>query len=158
MAGRSAPNAYPAERDCARRASRCSGVPHSRRCVLRLRVVEYLERAAWDIERQAPLVSSGRIFRPLGPFPPRRALSSKIYVAERGRSIEAVCTGWGHSPPYTREAPNGGLGRKATKHARTLFDRFWLQAADRHIANSVGFTFSSGHSAADLADAPLPPP
>ncbi len=85
--------------------------PHSRRCVLRLRVVEYLERAAWDIERQAPLVSSGRIFRPLGPFPPRRALSSKIYVAERGRSIEAVCAGWGHSPSYTREAPNGGLGR-----------------------------------------------
>ncbi len=36
-------------------------------------------------------------------------------------------------------------GRIATKHARSLHYRFWLQAAERLAANYVGFTPSTGN-------------
>ncbi len=67
-------------------------------------------------------------------------------------------TASGHNQAHTIEARFVRFGRKATKHVRTLFDRFWLQAEVPIAAIFVGFTFSSGHSDADLADAPLPPP
>ncbi len=47
--------------------------------------------------------------------------------------------------------PNFRFGRKATKHIRTLFDRFWLQAADWLTVNYVGFTPSTGLSGFGVA-------
>ncbi len=44
----------------------------------------------------------------------------------------------GHEGPYTTEALSVRFGRKATKHVRTLFDRFWLFATILRIANYVG--------------------
>ncbi len=41
-------------------------------------------------------------------------------------------------------------GRKAIKHVRTLFDRFWLQAAVRRIVIYVRLTSSSGKSDAEF--------
>ncbi len=52
----------------------------------------------------------------------------------------------GYEWPYITESPNVRYGRKATKHVRTLFDRFWLQAAVRPIVIYFGFTSSSGNS------------
>ncbi len=51
----------------------------------------------------------------------------------------------GHTWRYKIKAPIFRLGRKATKHVRTQFDRFWLQAAVRLAANYVGFTPSTGN-------------
>ncbi len=56
----------------------------------------------------------------------------------------------GHFRAHTSAVPNFRLGRKATKHVRTLFDRFWLQAEIRMAAFYVGLTSSSGHSAAEF--------
>ena len=43
-------------------------------------------------------------------------------------------------------------GRKATKHVRTLFDRFWLFATDWRIVIYVGLTPSSGKSTSRRSD------
>ncbi len=50
----------------------------------------------------------------------------------------------GHGRVFTPRLRFVRLGRKATKHVRTLFDRFWLQAAVRRIANSFRFGMNSG--------------
>ncbi len=42
------------------------------------------------------------------------------------------------------------FGRKAIKRDRSQNFCLWLQAAVRHIANSVGFTSSSGHLDAEF--------
>ncbi len=55
-------------------------------------------------------------------------------------------SGLGHERVDTIGALNFCFGRKATKHVRTLLDRFWLQAEIRIAAIYVGFTSSSGHS------------
>ncbi len=55
-------------------------------------------------------------------------------------------TASGYNRAHTTEARFVRLGRKATKHVRTLFDRFWLQAAVRRIVIYFGFTSSSGNS------------
>ncbi len=56
----------------------------------------------------------------------------------------------GHGQNCTTEARYVRFGRKATKHVRTLFDRFWLQAADRRIVIYVRLTSSSGNSDAEF--------
>ncbi len=56
----------------------------------------------------------------------------------------------GHGWDLTTKLRFVGFGRKATKHVRTLFDRFWLQAAVRRIAIYICFRSSSGHSDAEF--------
>ncbi len=51
---------------------------------------------------------------------------------------------------YMTDAPYFRCGRKATKHVRTPFFCFWLQAADRHIVIYVGFTSNFGSSDAEF--------
>ncbi len=55
-----------------------------------------------------------------------------------------------HDRAYTGQARIFRFGRKATKHVRTLLDRFWLKAAVRRIVIYVGFTSSSGHFDAEF--------
>ncbi len=45
----------------------------------------------------------------------------------------------GHGRAYTTKALRVRFGRKATKHVRTLFDRFWLKAAELEPIGNVGF-------------------
>ncbi len=52
----------------------------------------------------------------------------------------------GHGRVFTPRLRFVRYGRKATKHVSTLFDRFWLQAADRRIVIYVGLTPSSGNT------------
>ncbi len=56
----------------------------------------------------------------------------------------------GHGQHCSNEARFDRFGRKATKHVRTLLDRFWLKAADRRIVIYVRFTSSSGKSDAEF--------
>ncbi len=51
----------------------------------------------------------------------------------------------GHQRAYATDAPIFRFGRIATKHARSLHYRLWLQAADWLAANYVGFTPSTGN-------------
>ncbi len=53
-----------------------------------------------------------------------------------------------HGPVVTPRLRFVRFGRKATKHVRTLFDRLWLKAAVRRIANFVGFGLNSGRNRA----------
>ncbi len=46
---------------------------------------------------------------------------------------------------YMTDAPYFRCGRKATKHVRTPFFCFWLQAADWRIVIYVRLTSSSGN-------------
>ncbi len=57
---------------------------------------------------------------------------------------------FGDGRDYTPGLRSVRFGRKATKHIRTLFDRFWLQAADRRIVIYVRLTSSSGNWDADF--------
>ncbi len=50
-----------------------------------------------------------------------------------------------HDWVFTPRFRSFRFGLKATKHVRTLFDRFWLQAAVQRIAIYVGLTLSSGN-------------
>ncbi len=54
-------------------------------------------------------------------------------------------TASGYNRAHTTEARFVRLGRKATKHVRTLFDRFWLQAADQRSASHVGLAPNTGY-------------
>ncbi len=55
----------------------------------------------------------------------------------------------GHGRVFTARLRFDRFGRKATKHVRTLFDRFWLQAAVQRIVIYVRLTSSSGNSDAE---------
>ncbi len=57
---------------------------------------------------------------------------------------------FGHGWVFTPRLRSVRYGRKATKHVRNLLDRFWLQAADRHIVIYVGFTSNFGSSDAEF--------
>ena len=49
-----------------------------------------------------------------------------------------------HIWAYQAEVPDFRLGRIATKHVRTLFDRFWLKAEVRRRPFNVGSWMKSG--------------
>ncbi len=51
---------------------------------------------------------------------------------------------FGHGWVFTPRLRSVRYGRKATKHVRTLLDRFWLQAAVRRILNFIRFGMNSG--------------
>ncbi len=53
----------------------------------------------------------------------------------------------GDERPYTTDAPNDRLGRKAIKRDRSPNFCLWLQAEVRIAAIYFGFTSSTGHSA-----------
>ena len=69
----------------------------------------------------------------------------EILCGEDRRVYHERLAGVAYKMYYMTEASCFRLGRKATKHVRTLFDRFWLQAADWLTANYVGFTPSTGN-------------
>ncbi len=52
----------------------------------------------------------------------------EILRRSRGRIHRGQISTTGHKRCHPTEAPKVRLGRKATKHVRTLFDRLWLQA------------------------------
>ncbi len=52
----------------------------------------------------------------------------------------------GHGRAFTPRLRFFRLGRKATNPVRTLFDRFWLQAAVQRIVIYVGLTSCSGNT------------
>ncbi len=81
----------------------------------------------------------------IGSLPPRCALSGKFHGLGEGESINAEWPVWVIIRPSTTETPKVRYGWKAIKRDRPPFFRLWLQAADRHIANYVGFTPSTGN-------------